>query len=73
MALIVAGILRPLRDRITIQTSKLESRLEKKQAKGSKKAAKKKGGKSEDSGENKETTPIQTSSPILKNYQVQRL
>ena len=42
VALIVAGILRPLRDRITIQTSKLESRLEKKQAKGSKKAAKKK-------------------------------
>ena len=63
VALIVAGILRPLRDRITIQTSKLESRLEKKQAKGSKKAAKKKGGKSEDSGENEETTPIQTSTP----------
>ena len=42
VALILAGILRPLRDRITIQTSKLESRLEKKQAKGSKKAAREK-------------------------------
>ena len=41
--LIVAGILRPLRERITIQTSKLESRLEKKQAKALKKGSKKKG------------------------------
>ena len=61
VALIVIGIMRPLRDRITIQTSKLESRLEKKQARALKKGNKKKSGNVKEPSETVHTTPEQTS------------